>query len=152
MNRSSRKTATLLTLALVVLFGASFVPVTSYAVGGTNGNSVERSDSSDRENDKEDKKDRDDKEDKNDRDEKEDKKENKGKGGYGGGQISKVDVCRATGSRFLPYVKVTVPASVASVWVSTGVGVYPVNGKCPKGVSVRDYVRDLLSSLFGRNK
>ncbi len=143
MNRSSRKTATLLTLALVVLFGASFVPVTSYAVGGTNGNSVERSDSSDRENDKEDKKDRDDKE---------DKKENKGKGGYGGGQISKVDVCRATGSRFLPYVKVTVPTSVASVWVSTGVGVYPVNGKCPKGVSVRDYVRDLLSSLFGRNK
>ncbi len=110
MNNSSKNIAISLTLAVAFLFGASFVPVTTYAAG--------------------------------------DKVSVNGVGGYGGGQITRVDVCRATGSRFLPYVKVKVPASIASVWVSTGVGVYPVNGKCPKGINVRDYVRDLFSSFF----
>ncbi len=68
--------------------------------------------------------------------------------GYGGGRV---EVCHATGSRFLPYVKVTVPRQVADRWIANHQAVYPgANGQCPRGVNIRDYVRDILSGIFSR--
>lgn len=68
--------------------------------------------------------------------------------GYGGGRVT---VCHATGSRFLPYVKVTVPKQVADRWIGNHQAVYPnARGECPRGVNIRDYVRDILSGIFSR--
>ncbi len=68
--------------------------------------------------------------------------------GYGGGRI---EVCRATGSQFTPYVKVSVPRQIADRWISSGQAINPdAQGQCPKGVSIRDFVREILANVFSR--
>lgn len=68
--------------------------------------------------------------------------------GYGGG---KVEVCRETGSRFNPYVKVSVPAFVADRWIEADRAILPdAQGKCPNGISVRDFVQQILAGIFNR--
>lgn len=71
--------------------------------------------------------------------------------GYGGGGTTRVEVCRETGSRFLPYIKVTVPSQVATQWVASGKAVWPVNGQCPRPQqTLRDFLQERLSSIFDR--
>lgn len=71
--------------------------------------------------------------------------------GYGGGNHDqKVTVCKATGSRFLPYVKVTVPSKVADQFLDKG-GVLPdEDGDCPKGIDIRDYIREKEHNAYQR--
>ena len=69
--------------------------------------------------------------------------------GYGGGN-KQITVCKKTGSRFLPYVKVTVPKKVGEQFLHEG-GVLPNNkGECPKGISIRDYISELFHNIFDR--
>lgn len=66
--------------------------------------------------------------------------------GYGG---DRVDVCRETGSRFNPYVKVSVPERTAQRWFDAGKAIWPDNdNECPEGESIHDYIRDLLARLL----
>ncbi len=74
--------------------------------------------------------------------------------GYGG---SKVDVCRVTGSRFFPYVKVTVPYETAETWLHStnphGVkAVKPdADGNCPPpDETIGEYIHNLLASVFSK--
>lgn len=70
--------------------------------------------------------------------------------GFGYGN-DRVEVCRATGSRFFPYTKVTVPEFVAERWIAQDRAVYPVGGECPAPEkTLRDYIRDRVSNIFGR--
>jgi Ni/Co efflux regulator RcnB len=70
--------------------------------------------------------------------------------GYGGGN-EKITVCKATGSRFNPYVKVTVPKSVGQQFLHDH-GVLPdKKGNCPKGISIADYIRELYQKYFHSN-
>lgn len=76
--------------------------------------------------------------------------------GYGG-DPDKVTVCKKTGSRFRPYVKVTVPEFVAERFLADG-GVLPDgDGKCPEGINIREYITERraaiavrLNSIFDR--
>lgn len=70
--------------------------------------------------------------------------------GYGGGN-EKETVCKKTGNRFVPYVKVTVPEFIANKFLHEG-GVLPnSNGKCPQGISIHDYISDLLNNIFKKH-
>src|SRR5436189_207602 len=67
--------------------------------------------------------------------------------GYGGG-LQEITVCQATGSRFLPFVKLTVPMQVGDQILSHG-GVLPdSHGNCPAGESISQFISDLLKNIF----
>lgn len=69
--------------------------------------------------------------------------------GYGGGKVA---VCHKTGSPFNPYVKVSVPQQVADRWVANGQAIMPdAQGQCPKGISIREFVREILAGIFSRH-
>ena len=68
--------------------------------------------------------------------------------GYGG---DRVDVCKEVGSKFKPYIKVTVPEFIAQRWIDAGEAIWPDgNNECPEGINIRDYIQDLLDDIFSR--
>jgi len=73
-------------------------------------------------------------------------------GGYGGTPTDRVAVCREIGSRFNPYIKVTVPEFVADRWVARGDAVWPdTNGRCPQAEqTLRQYIQERLAGIFSR--
>jgi hypothetical protein len=76
---------------------------------------------------------------------------NQASAGYGNGN-ERVTVCRATKSRFLPYVTVTVPESVVDRWIADGRAILPDSeGECPKAeVTIQDYIKDKISAAMNR--
>ena len=84
-------------------------------------------------------------------------------GGYGGGQ-DKMTVCKATGSRFHPWVQVTIPTFLAEQWLENPAqAVEPdEDGDCPAPeITVKEFVKQkkqeaqervnqVLSRLFDR--
>lgn len=67
--------------------------------------------------------------------------------GYGGGE--KITFCKATGSPFIPYIKMTLPAATAERLLGQGRGVLPdAQGNCPPGISIREYFWDRFQRIF----
>lgn len=71
--------------------------------------------------------------------------------GYGGGN-EKITICKKTGSPFNPYVKITVPKFVGEQFIHQKDAIaLPANGKCPQGISLRDYMAQLFHRVFNSN-
>ena len=79
---------------------------------------------------------------------------NSGIAGYGGPGFDKVDVCRQTASRFMPfmpYVLISIPEFVAKGLVARGVAIWPdLDDTCPSGDSVRGFVEDRVNQALQR--
>ena len=69
--------------------------------------------------------------------------------GYGGGK-GKESVCKKTGNVIIPYVKITIPVAEAEEFISKGQAIaLPSDGKCPSGISLRDFISRILKNIFG---
>lgn len=70
--------------------------------------------------------------------------------GYGGGGRADVaPFCRATGSQFMPYVRITIPTATIERLLARGGGILPdTQGNCPSGISITEYIFDRIQSVF----